>query len=124
MPKLLRVSELQRRIEAAAQAAGPEPAFPQLELQQLLPHLRLRYAVNPRPAFVPRTRYERLWTWINTIVRRFAAHAVEPAVTQQNEFNAALLHTLEQMITADAALRAAISIERGKLVDRREAHDE
>ncbi len=124
MPELLRVSDLQRRIEAAAQAAGSEPTFPQLELHQLLPHLRLQHTVEPRPAFAPRTRYERVWARINTIVRRFAAHAIEPAVTQQNEFNAALLHALEQMIAADATLRAAISVERGKLIDRREAHNE
>jgi hypothetical protein len=109
---MLHVDDLQRRIEDTARTAGPEPTFPQLELQRLLPHLRLQHTVEPRPALVGYTRYERLWVQINRVVRRFAAHAVEPAVVQQNEFNSALLAALEQFADANAALRAAINIER------------
>jgi hypothetical protein len=82
--------------------------MPQLTLQQLLPVLREQQSVEPRPALIGRTRYERLWARINRVVRRVAAHAVEPAVAQQNEFNAATQVALEGLIEADAALRAAV----------------
>lgn len=97
-----------RQIAARAQQAGPEPRLPQLELQQLLPMLREHQTVEPRPLLIGRTRYERLWVRINRLLRRVAAHAVEPAVTQQNEFNAATQIALERLIEADAALRAAV----------------
>lgn len=93
--------------ERAAQA-GPEPRLPQLEIQRMLPLLHERQRVEPRPPLIGRTRYERLWARINRVVRRVAAHAVEPAVTQQNEFNAATQVALEGLIEADAALRAAV----------------
>lgn len=110
----MNVDQLQRRVDAAADAAGPEPLFPQLELQHLLPHLRLHHRVEPRPAFVPSSPYERVWAHINTLVRRIAAHAVEPVVAQQNEYNAALLDALEEMVAQQAALRARISIEQAE----------
>jgi hypothetical protein len=108
----MNVDELQRRVDQAAQVAGPEPLFPHLDLQHMVPHLRLHQVVEPRPAWAPRTAYERVWARINAVVRRIAAHAVEPAVMQQNESNAALLAVLEQMIAADAALCAAVSVAR------------
>ncbi len=108
----MNVDEWQRHVDQAAQAAGPEPAFPHLALQRLLPHLRLQHTVEPRPGWAPRTAYERLWARINAIIRRGAAHAVEPAVTQQNEWNAAVLQAVEQMIEADARVRAAVNIAR------------
>lgn len=108
----MNVDHLQQRIDDAAQAAGPEPLFPQLDLQRVLPHLRLHHLVEPRPAWAPRTAYERMWARINGLVRRGVAHAVEPAVAQQNEGNAAVLVALEQLIEADAALRAAVSVAR------------
>lgn len=103
----LRVDDLMREIATRAQAEA-EPAFPQLALEHLLPVLREHSVVEPRPPLIGRSRYERVWVRINTIVRRFAAHAVEPAVAQQNEFNAALQATLEEVIATDAKLRAAI----------------
>lgn len=108
----MNVDHLQQRVAETAQAAGSDPAFPQLALQRLMPHLRIHHVVEPRPAWAPRTAYERVWARINGMVRRVAAHAVEPAVAQQNESNAAVLAALEQMIEADAALRAAISVAR------------
>ena len=108
----MNVAQAQQRIDEAAQVAGPEPLFAQLDLQRLLPHLRLHYVVEPRPAWAPRTARERVWARINSVVRRVAAHAVEPAVAQQNESNVAVLAALEQMIEADAALRAAVSVAR------------
>jgi hypothetical protein len=102
------VDNLMGEIDAAALLAGPEPAFPQLELQQVLPELREYHAVEPRPPLIGRTRYERLWVRINGVLRRGAAHAVEPAVAQQNESNAALLAALEELVRSDAALRAAV----------------
>jgi hypothetical protein len=108
MSKAIRVDELMREIEAAAAAAGPEPAFPQLDLQRLLPHLHADHEVEPRPPLIGRTPYERLWARINTVVRRVAAHAVEPAVAQQNEWNRAALEAIESFARADATLRAEI----------------
>jgi hypothetical protein len=119
----MNVAESQQRVDEAAQAAGPEPLFPQLDLQRLLPVLRMQHVVEPRPPWAPRTAYERVWARINGVVRRVAAHAVEPAVAQQNESNAAVLAALEQMIEADAALRAAVSVARMR-GSQREAHDE
>jgi hypothetical protein len=110
----VQVDELQREIDAAAAEAGPEPAFPQLELQRLLPLLREYHTVEPRPPLIGRTAYERLWVRINQVLRRFAAHAVEPVVAQQNEFNRALLDTLERLIEADAALRGAVIARRAE----------
>ena len=104
----LNVDQIMQTIAVRATEAGPEPPLPQLALQQLLPSLREQQAVEPRPALIGRTRYERLWARINRVVRRVAAHAVEPAVTQQNEFNAATQVALEGLIEADAALRAAV----------------
>jgi hypothetical protein len=104
----LNVDEIMQTISARAAVAGAEPSMPQLTLQQLLPVLREQQTVEPRPALIGRTRYERLWARINRIVRRVAAHAVEPAVAQQNEFNAATQIALEGLIEADAALRAAV----------------
>ena len=114
MSEQIQVDQLQRAIEAAAAQAGPEPAFPQLELQRLLPALREYHAVEPRPPLIGRTAYERLWVRINQVVRRCAAHAVEPAVAQQNEFNRALLDTLERLIEADAVLRGAVVARRAE----------
>ena len=102
------VDNLMREIDAAAAQAGSEPRFPALELQQLRPALREYHAVEPRPPLVGRTRYERLWVRINGLLRRVAAHAVEPAVAQQNEYNAALHEALDQLTRSDAALRAAV----------------
>ena len=118
----MNVDELQRRVDETAQTAGPEPAFPHLDLQRLLPHLRLQHVVEPRPAWAPRTAYERLWARINAVVRRGAAHAVEPVVAQQNEWNAVTLAALEQMIEADASVRAAVSVAR--MPGKREAGNE
>jgi hypothetical protein len=119
MSEQIRVDELQQEIETAASQAGPEPAFPQLELQRLVPALREYHAVEPRPPLIGRTSYERLWVRINQVLRRFAAHAVEPAVAQQNEFNRALLDTLERLIEADAALRGAVIACRTEHADMR-----
>jgi len=102
------VDELMQQIEVAADQAGLEPAFPQLKLQQGLPLLREYHNVEPRPPLLGRTRYEQLWVRINQVVRRVAAHAVEPAVAQQNEYNAALLDAMEQLIAADAMLHGAV----------------
>jgi hypothetical protein len=121
---MLNVDDLQRRVEASAAQAGSEPSFPQLELQRLLPHLGLQHAVEPRPALVGCTRYERLWVRINKAIRRIAAHAVEPVVTQQNEFNAALLGAVEQLMQADAAVRAAISVERAARASAKDNHEQ
>jgi hypothetical protein len=114
MSNKIQVEELQRQIDAAAAQAGAEPEFPQLELQRLLPILREQHTVEPRPPLIGRTAYERLWVRINQLVRRFAAHAVEPAVAQQNEFNRATLELLEDLIAADAALRGAVVAERAE----------
>jgi hypothetical protein len=114
MASKIQVDELQRQIDAAAAQAGPEPEFPQLELQRLLPILHERHIVEPRPPLIGRTAYERLWVRINQVVRRFAGHAVEPAVTQQNEFNRATLELLEDLIAADAALRGAVVTRRAE----------
>lgn len=108
----MNVNQAQQRIEQAAQAAGSEPAFPLLDLQRLLPHLRLHHTVEPRPVWAPRTAYERVWARINAVVRRGAAHAVEPAVMQQNEWNTATLAALEQMIATTASVRAAVDVAR------------
>lgn len=104
----LNVDQIMLTIVERAASAGPEPALPQLELQQLLPTLREQQRVEPRPPLIGRTRYERLWARINRVVRRVAAHAVEPVVSQQNEFNAATETALEDLIRVDAALRAAV----------------
>lgn len=104
----IHVDDLMREVDAAAVGAGAEPTFPHLALQQLVPVLREYHHVEPRPPLIGRTRYERLWVHINQIVRRIAAHAVEPAVAQQNEFNTALVDTLEQCMRADAELRASV----------------
>lgn len=103
----LDVEQIMQTVAARAAAAGPEPALPQLALQQLLPVLREQQRVEPRPPLIGRTRYERLWARINRVVRRVAAHAVEPVITQQNEFNAATEAALEDLLRVDAALRAA-----------------
>ncbi len=122
----LNVDELMREIEAAAAQAGAEPQFPQLAMQQLLPALREYHAVEPRPPLIGRTRYERLWVRINQLLRRIAAHAVEPAVAQQNESNAAVLDALEQLLRADAGLRAVVTAQRSARVttpqEERNAH--
>lgn len=125
MAEIIQVDELQRQIDATAEQAGAEPEFPQLELQRLLPVLREQHVVEPRPPLIGRTTYERVWVQINQLVRRFAAHAVEPAVTQQNEFNRATLDLLEGLIAADAALRGAVVARRAEQADhsRNEAHD-
>jgi hypothetical protein len=114
----LHVDNLIREVNAAAENAGPEPVFPHLVLQQLVPLLREHHHVEPRPPLIGRTRYERLWVHINQILRRVAAHAVEPAVAQQNEFNTALLDALEQCMRADAELRASVVILRAKAEER------
>jgi hypothetical protein len=110
----IRVDDLMREVADQAAGGGPEPVFPQLELQRLQPELRQHAEVEPRPVLLGRTRYERLWVRINTLVRRVAAHAVEPAVTQQNEWNAATLAALDGLIDADATLRATIAILRAE----------
>jgi hypothetical protein len=104
----IHVDDLMREVDAAAEESGAEPAFPHLALQQLVPVLREHHHVEPRPPLIGRTRYERLWVHINQILRRVAAHAVEPAVAQQNEFNTALLDSLDQFMRADAELRASV----------------
>ncbi len=108
MAETMRVDDLMREIEAQARAAGPEPAFPQLDLQRLLPHLRADHQIQPRPPLVGRALYERLWARINRGVRRVAAHAVEPVVAQQNEWNRATLEAIESLARADATLRGEI----------------
>lgn len=108
MTALLNVDEIMQTLAEHAALSGPEPTLPQLALQQQLPELREQQRVEPRPPLIGRTHYERLWARINRIVRRVAAHAVEPVVTQQNEFNAATETALEDLIRADAALRAAV----------------
>jgi len=125
MADLIQVDELQQQIDATAEQTGVEPAFPQLELQRLLPVLREQHVVEPRPPLIGRTTYERVWVRINQVVRRFAAHAVEPAVTQQNEFNRATLELLEGLIAADAALRGAVVARRAEQATRikHEDHD-
>lgn len=129
MAEIIQVDELQRQIDEAAACpqddAGAEPSFPQLELQRLLPVLREQHMVEPQPPLIGRTAYERVWVRINQIVRRFAAHAVEPAVTQQNEFNRATLELLEGLIAADAALRGAVVARRAEQATHRrnQAHD-
>lgn len=104
----INVSRIMQMLTERAAQAGPEPPLPQLEIQRMLPLLHEQQRVEPRPPLIGRTRYERLWARINRVVRRVAAHAVEPAVTQQNEFNAATQVALEGLIEADAALRAAV----------------
>lgn len=115
----IHVDDLIREIDLLASEAGPEPPFPQLEVQQLMPTLREHAVVDPRPPLIGRTRYERLWMRINTIVRRVAAHAVEPAVAQQNEFNAALLDAIDGLTRADAALRAQVIALRSDQIEER-----
>lgn len=110
----IKVDDLMREVAARAAAAGPEPMFPQLALGQLQPELCEHAEVESRPILLGRTRYERLWARINRLVRRVAAHAVEPAVTQQNEWNAATLAALDGLIAADATLRASIAILRAE----------
>ncbi len=96
-------------VELEAQAAGrSEPDFPQQSLQEGLPELRDRQRVEPRPLLIGRTAYERLWVRINTLLRRAAAHAVEPVVIQQNEWNGAAGDAIERLIEADAAIRDAL----------------
>lgn len=118
MTELIRVDDLQQQIEKAAAHAEAEPEFPQLELQRLLPVLREQHTVEPRPPLIGRTAYERVWVRINQVVRRFAAHAVEPAVAQQNEFNRATLDLLQGLIAADAALRGAVVARRAEQATR------
>ncbi len=120
----INVDDLMHEIEAAAAQAGAEPPFPQLVMQQLLPALREYHAVEPRPPLIGRTRYERLWVRINKVLRRVAAHAVEPAVAQQNESNTAVLDALEQLLRADASLRAVVAAQRSARVPPpEERHD-
>lgn len=104
----INVHEIMREIEARAAEAGREPEFPQLQIEQLRPVLHEHRMVEPRPLLIGRTRYERVWVGINTLLRRVAAHAVEPAVAQQNEFNAALHDSLALLIDSDAKVRAAV----------------
>lgn len=118
------VEKLMREIEGAAAQAGPEPEFPHLRLQQIMPILREQQRVEPRPVLIGRTPYERIWARINRVARRWAAHAVEPAVAQQNEFNAALHETLEELIEADAALRAAVTALRAERVRASRNHSD
>ena len=122
----INVDELMHEIEATAARGGAEPLFPQLAMQQLLPALREYHAVEPRPPLIGRTRYERLWVRINQLLRRGAAHAVEPAVAQQNESNTAVLDALEQLLRADAGLRAMVAAQRGARIatvqDQHDAH--
>ncbi|HEY0737596.1 MAG TPA: hypothetical protein VGD69_21940 [Herpetosiphonaceae bacterium] len=123
MAEIIEVDELQRQIDEAAEHAGAEPDFPQLELQRLLPVLREQHVVEPRPPLIGRTAYERVWAQINQIVRRLAAHAVEPAVAQQNEFNRATLDLLEGLIAADAALRGAVVARRAEQAAHHQGED-
>ena len=120
----IHVDDLMREIEEVAARAGAEPPFPQLAMQQLLPALREHHLVEPRPPLIGRTRYERLWVRINQLLRRVAAHAVEPAVAQQNESNTAVLDALEQLLRADAGLRSLVAAQRAsRSVLSAEQHD-
>jgi len=104
--------------ELTAQAAAlSEPDFPQQRLQELLPELHDRQRVEPRPLLLGRSLYERIWVAINTRLRRVAAHAVEPVVVQQNEWNAAAGDAVERLIEADAAIRDALLAVRATRVD-------
>lgn len=108
-------------LDAAATAAEPEPDFPQQRLQETLPELYDRQRVEPRPLLIGRTVYERLWVRINTRLRRVAAHAVEPVVTQQNEWNTAAAGAVERLVEADAAIRDALLALRAARADERSA---
>lgn len=99
---------LQAAIEASARTAGPEPPFAQLALQQLKRLIHETATVEPNPLLLGRTTYERVWVVINRAIRRIARHGVEPCVQQQNELNTRIKHTLDLLITADAALQAEL----------------
>lgn len=102
-------------------AARVEPDFPQQRLQETLPELHDRVRVEPRPLLIGRTAYERLWVRINTRLRRIAAHAVEPVVHQQNEWNTVSADALDRLINADAAIRDAVLAVRAARADNRSA---
>ena len=104
----LDVTLLQTAIEQRAREAGPEPAFYQLHLRQLIPVLREAMRVDPNPLLIGRTLYERLWVVINRAIRRGARHGVEPAVVVQNTFNADVQRSLERLLSGDAALHAEV----------------
>ena len=102
------VEELQRAIERAAVESGPEPPFPQLQLDMLRPALAHSVRVEPHPPLIGRTTYEKVWAAINRRVRRVAGLAVVPVVEQQNEANARLLRSLDRLAAVEAGLHAAI----------------
>ena len=103
------ITLLQAELEDRARAAaGPEPPFFQLHLQNLVPVLREAERVEPNPPLIGRTAYERLWVVINRIVRRVVRHGVEPAVHAQNAHNAAIGRMFDQLMAADESLHAEI----------------
>ena len=106
--KRLVVTEIQAEIEALARLAGPEPALPQIAVQRLMPVLHEAARVDPWPALLGRTLYERFWVVVNRLIRRVAGLGVEPGVVAQNDFNASVKHALEGLIAGDAALHAEV----------------
>ena len=102
------VAVLQAEIDRLAPEAGPEPPFPQLRLQQLLPVLREAVRVEPNPPLIGRTLYEQIWVVINRVIRRGASPGVEPGVLRQNDVNAGVQRALEGLMRADADLAAEV----------------
>lgn len=100
--------EVQRAIEAHAANVGTEPDFPRLELRSLVALIGRTAMVEPRPALIGRTPYERMWVVINRAVRGVIRHAVEPVVEQQNACNAQLAQTLDRVAAADRALQGEV----------------
>lgn len=95
--------------DAVARSPQPEPAFPLLQFNELYPQLRETSRVVTRPPLIGRYAYERLWAIINRALRRLAGPAVDPAIVQQNEWNAVALETLSDLAAIQAALQAEVS---------------
>lgn len=102
------VEQLMSKVHAAATDDPPEPSFPLLKLDQMQPTLRETSVVIGRPPLIGRTPYERVWAVINRLLRRAAVHAVEPAVAQQNEWNAAVHATITDLARTQSALQAEV----------------
>ncbi|WP_026370176.1 hypothetical protein [Kallotenue papyrolyticum] len=119
----MNVDDLMREIEAAAAAAGPEPVLPHLELSRLMPQLAADRRVEPRPPLVGRSAYERLWARINRLIRRVAAHGVEPVVHQQNAWNQAAVEAIAALAQAAAMLRGAVVAARAARQAREHDHE-
>lgn len=119
----MNVDELMREIETAAAAAGPEPVLPHLELSRLLPQLAANQRVEPRPPLLGYSAYERFWAGINRVIRRIAAHGVEPVVHQQNAWNQATVEAISALAQAASMLRGAVVAARAAQQTRERNHE-